>query len=458
MSQGKLGPRIVLISCLMFAIAAPIGGVAAPASGEPQVEPVWMSQYDGGGRWDNPTALAVSPDGTTVYVTGSSDDGPSLYDAATIAYDAETGSQRWEARYNGPANNNDYGNDLVLSPDGSRAFITGGTSTGIRDDFATVAYDSATGDQLWSALYGSPTTYDDGYAIGVSPDGDTVFVAGYVSGVYAYAALVAYDAVTGAQLWEQRLNGSLGDLGVNPDGTTVYIGGSSLTADFLVAAYDATSGAPVFLAQTDFDQSPDYGSRMSLGSDGTRVYLTGITYPLTGGSDIGTVAYDAATGVQLWKATLGGPGAFSTDYPGGITAAPDGTTVYVAGAYKVVSHCTDFVTAAYDSMDGTALWAQTRSGPRGGCDTAYSVGVSPDGARVYTVGAMGTLHGALLGTVANDAATGEVLWFTAIGPGHGYSYATAVGVSPDSASVYVTASLWVELDGRTDYVTISYPG
>ena len=50
------------------------------------------------------TAMAVSPDSQTVYVTGSSATVGSGHDYATIAYGTSTGTQLWLARYNGPAN------------------------------------------------------------------------------------------------------------------------------------------------------------------------------------------------------------------------------------------------------------------------------------------------------------------------------------------------------------------
>jgi hypothetical protein len=52
--------------------------------------------------------MGVSPDGSTVYVSGESEDGSSGSDYATIAYDASTGSKLWTKRYNGPRNGYDF--------------------------------------------------------------------------------------------------------------------------------------------------------------------------------------------------------------------------------------------------------------------------------------------------------------------------------------------------------------
>jgi hypothetical protein len=47
-------------------------------------------------------ALGVSPDGTTVFVSGTSIGRDGSFDYATVAYDASTGHGLWLARYNGP--------------------------------------------------------------------------------------------------------------------------------------------------------------------------------------------------------------------------------------------------------------------------------------------------------------------------------------------------------------------
>jgi hypothetical protein len=107
---------------------------------------LWASRYDGSGGGDDPFAVGVSPDGATMYVTGrSSGTGSgavSSYDYATVAYDAATGNQIWAARYNGPGNDTDEPYSLAVSPSTGTVFITGHSlgSTSTDDDYATIAY------------------------------------------------------------------------------------------------------------------------------------------------------------------------------------------------------------------------------------------------------------------------------------------------------------------------------
>ena len=64
---------------------------------------LWAKRYNGtGNNADAATAVAVSPTGGTVYVTGQSYGTALVVDYATVAYNAATGHQQWVARYPGP--------------------------------------------------------------------------------------------------------------------------------------------------------------------------------------------------------------------------------------------------------------------------------------------------------------------------------------------------------------------
>ncbi len=69
-------------------------------------------------------SVAVSRDGRRVFVTGQSQ-GPGAFDYATAAYNAATGAQRWAKRYNGPANGTDRAYSVAVSPAKDTLFVTG---------------------------------------------------------------------------------------------------------------------------------------------------------------------------------------------------------------------------------------------------------------------------------------------------------------------------------------------
>jgi hypothetical protein len=79
---------------------------------------------------------------------------------ATIAYDASSGSKIWLRRYGGPGDNGAAGASFVaVSPDGSKVFVTGSDAGATSDgDYATVAYSTSTGTRLWLSHYNGPAT------------------------------------------------------------------------------------------------------------------------------------------------------------------------------------------------------------------------------------------------------------------------------------------------------------
>lgn len=104
---------------------------------------LWNATFDGNATADRAAALAVSPDGGQVVVTGASDNGVET-DYRTLAYDVSDGAERWRARYDGNASA-DRAADLAVGEGllEDRVFVTGssdGGPTGL--DYGTVAYDT----------------------------------------------------------------------------------------------------------------------------------------------------------------------------------------------------------------------------------------------------------------------------------------------------------------------------
>jgi DNA-binding beta-propeller fold protein YncE len=114
-------------------------GLAAPGAS------LWVSRYNSTGNGnDDAKSVAVSPNGGTVFITGFS--GSPFRDIATVAYSAATGAQLWAARYNAPGGGDDYPLAMAVSPDGGTVFVTGSSEPpGTAGVYATLAYDAATG-------------------------------------------------------------------------------------------------------------------------------------------------------------------------------------------------------------------------------------------------------------------------------------------------------------------------
>jgi hypothetical protein len=238
-------------------LAQPARLLAVSGSALPGTAPgarLWVGRYSGAGNGeDEGLSVAVSPDGARVFVTGMSWGGTSGYDYATVAYSAATGARLWAQRYNGPGNRDDGAGSVAVSPGGTRVFVTGTSpGAGSGSDYATVAYSAATGTRLWVRRYNGPGNGEDhASSVAVSPGGTRVFVTGSSQGARSVFALdyatVAYNAATGTRLWAQRYNGPgnsydvATSLAVSPCGTRVFVTGISVGRatgfDYATVAY-----------------------------------------------------------------------------------------------------------------------------------------------------------------------------------------------------------------------------
>ena len=209
----------------------------------------WAARFNGlGDDRDYGQDVVISPDSTKVYVVGQSgrDNAANYADYVTLAYDAETGSPLWSELYDGPAHSQDAGNSIDVTPDGSSVVVTGSSiGDGGVYDFATVAYDTVAGDRTWARRYaGSGSGDDSASGVEVSPDGSAVYVVGTsVEGNATDATTISYDTFSGSKLWlrhwDSRCNyrDFASDLAVGPGGGRVFIAGTRTCAEGEPAAW-----------------------------------------------------------------------------------------------------------------------------------------------------------------------------------------------------------------------------
>jgi uncharacterized delta-60 repeat protein len=185
----------------------------------PAGETVWVARYNGTGNdFDKGVSIAVNETGN-VWVTGISIGADTSYDYVTIRYNPD-GSEHWVARYNGPDNKDDRANALTLD-ENNNVYITGSSTTSnFTTDFITIKYDSS-GTEHWNARYNglednndypnaivvdrfgnvcvcgysqSNVTLKDFVTVKYNPSGETCWVTVYNYGVNLDD--IAYDLTT----------------------------------------------------------------------------------------------------------------------------------------------------------------------------------------------------------------------------------------------------------------------
>ena len=434
----RLALAALSVACCLL---APATGAWAGVGGGTQR---WAASYDAGTpsySYD----VAVSPDGSTVYSTGTS-----VYDStdpghfATVAVDARTGEKRWSAAYQSSTDpdQRDTATRLAVSPDGSKVFVTGdsmcGCGAGGFDGFSTVAYDAATGRRLWVARYAQQAP--GGYSIAVSPDGTKVFVNGGAPGFSNPATTIAYDAATGNQLYvipDPATRVPWHALAVSPDSSTLYVAtDNSSPCQYQVAAYDASSGTPVWTA-TYPDCDGDGHMALALSPDGSRIYMVGSHH------EFDVVAWNASTGAQLWATTNPGMTVDGDTMPQ-LAVSPDGTEAVVVGDPLCTPRCRDtpLLTAAYDAATGTRLWESRYDSDA--TNLPMDVAVSADSSLVFVTSQEQmpcwppwcTTTPVNAPLIAYDAGSGAEAWVT----DYQNDSSFALAVSPNGSNVYIAGT------------------
>jgi len=331
---------------------------------------LWVAVYTRYDYADGATAIAVNPSGGTVYVTGWSRSAASGVDFATVAYDANTGGQLWVNRFDGPGHGGDYGRAIAVSPDGTKVFIAGETYSGTiaagnsGNDYAVEAIDAADGERLWFVRDTGPGSGPDvPAAIAVSPAGDKVAVTGHSYGTTSNDCLtVVRNAADGSRVWAQRYaKASSGfdsgrGVGFSPDGTEVLVagesyGGPSHRQDIVTIAYATSNGDRDWVRRYDGPNdglsAPDNDRAwgLAVNPDLGRVYVTGATDSYD--DDFATFAYAIDNGTTVWSARFDGA-ENAVDYGIAVGVSPDGTQAFVAGSSQGSSATSfDYGSAAY---------------------------------------------------------------------------------------------------------------
>jgi hypothetical protein len=382
---------------------------------------VWARRYISGNA-EMPTLVAVSR--TRVFVTGTIlSPVPDRDHYATVAYSAATGRQLWARPFRGNGPSHAY--SIVVNTAGTAVFVTGAGGT--------VAYRAATGRQLWARR-----KVRDGFvdSIAVNAAGTAVFVTGLIHGT------TAYSAATGRQLWASSSGGN--SVAVNHRGTAVFVTGDSLTA------YSAATGRQLW-ARSIPGHAP--GLLVAVNAAGTTVFVTGggVT-PADGRMQYATAAYSASTGTQLWASYYSLPGD-SFDTATSVVVHPAGTAVFVTGIRQFFGPnlTGDYATVAYDAATGSQLWVRGYAGAADGKYTGFlppALGRQPGRDQGVLHREQRRLQDPCLQRHHRHNAVGQAL------PAKGTDVASSIAVSPRGTAVSVTGTSTGPTD--SDDGTVAY--
>lgn len=348
---------------------------------------------DGAGGVDGlerPFRLAVSPDGRHIYVPGIVDDA-----VAVFARDLVDGTLTFvEAQRDGldtPDDNMPRPDNpiaVAVSPDGSNVYVTTQWSEG-EYVASVVAYsrDPDTGALTYVDKYRDGVDGVDGianaFSVIVSGDGGNVYVAGPNdnavavfdrdpgSGLLTYSTMVE-DGVGGVD----GLAGAF-EVVLSPDDAHLYVAGSM---DNAIAVFSRGSGGT--LSYVGVAAGVFNPQSLAVSNDGAHLYALG--------GDVGTLtrglsvfSRDPGSGALTHRAIYpnGENGVVGLDGMYGLAISPDGVYVYVAATYD-----SGLGVFARDVATGALRFIEVHTDGVGGVEglgTAWAVAVSPDSGFVY---------------------------------------------------------------------------
>jgi hypothetical protein len=316
-----------------------------------------LGEEEEGNADDMAKAIAVDSGGN-IFVTGSSVNELGHTDFATIKYSGSEGAPLWSVGtvngaviytgYTGvtPGEGEDVPVAIALDSAGD-VFVTGSSETSTNLDYATIKYDGATGNPLWSgaALYDGPMHSSDvPRAMAVDSAGDVVVTGSsqYGSGSGENYATIKYDGDNGNIFWT-----------------------------------DLEGGAAVFMGP---GWSNDVPAAMAIDPSGN-VYVTGSSYYWQKAVlkyVFATIKLNGNNGSSVWVARYAGPG--GEDSPVAMAVDSSGN-INVTGNSHGIEYGYDYITVRYDT-DGNELWVRRYDG--GGNDEAKAVALDSSGGLYVT--------------------------------------------------------------------------
>jgi DNA-binding beta-propeller fold protein YncE len=371
----------------------------------------------------------------------------------------------------------DGADGVAVSPDGESVYATGLTGQGVsvfkRAAAGQLSYEGCVSDNgsggKCTDLPGAPL--DEVSPVTVSPDGKTVYVGGHGTitvldrasgGQITYAGCVSNSGsgglcadVPGAPLTLPN------DLAISPDGASLYVaaGGANTLAVFgrapggqiAYAGCVSENGSGGLCAPTPA-KALDGPTSIAISRDGNSVYVSSQERSAV------TVFDRAPEGQLAWAGCVSDSGSdgFCADVPGkpldfakSLTLSADQKSLYVAalnsGAVSLFDRAAtgQIVFAGCVSSDGSGGLCADAPGAKL-LKGANEIGTSADGASVYAVGLD---SGAV--NVLDRAPGGQIVWAGCVsGDGSGGLCADIPGpfvipgriaLSPDDGSLYVSA-------------------
>ncbi len=400
---------------------------------------------------DGASAVAATPDGKHVYVTASADNSVSLF-----TRDAATGLLGFSAIYaDGTAASAIAGaSAIAISPDGGQVYVTGEGDNGLEVFTRTAATGVLVSLETEVNGSGGVTGMTGPRGVAVAPDGRHVYVAAATG-----SAVVVFDrnTTTGSLTWHATVTGASGIGGaravaVSPDGRHVVVAGETANGVAVFARnLDSTSGAfgTLTFAEAQINGSGGVSgiggaSALAFSPAGDALYVAGFA-----SNSVAVFSRNASDGhlgfIEKETDGAGSPLVDGTAGARGVAVSPDGSLVFVAGA-------TDGKIAVFSRNSSNPQIHQLDFIEIAGLGSAAGLAITPAGEQVYGVGNTADVLGMFSETRATGTCTVPV--------GSDLTFSESASIPAQGSVSYTAASVLYNSANGTlvNTATVSAPG
>jgi 6-phosphogluconolactonase (cycloisomerase 2 family) len=324
-----------------------------------------------------PHGLFFKPDGSKMYIIGTSGDDVNEYDLSTPwLLSSAVYSQVFSVRAQDSA---PFG--LFFKPDGTKMYVIG-TTDFIREYNLSTAWDVSSA--VYSQAFSVAAQQTNPGGLFFAPDGLKVYVVGYGGAtVTEYGLTVAWDISTASAT--ESFNALAQEatpqgLFFKPDGSKMYIIGA---AGDDVNEYDLSIPWNVlsaeFLQVFSVAAQETFPTDISFKADGTKMYILGDTGNDVNEYDLST-AWDISTASYLQNFSV----ALQTTAPYSMTFKPDGTILYINGSSNYL-----FSYVLPDPWNITSIIVPDYFSVSAQESNPHGLFFKPDGSKMYVIGVSG---------------------------------------------------------------------
>ncbi|MDY7075799.1 MAG: YncE family protein [Chloroflexota bacterium] len=289
------------------------------------IQTITVGSAQGGGS-HSPGCIAISPDESLALVTYEREGSHRVIalDVTAIADGIEDNEIINDTIYLEQTEPGG-GNCIDITPDGTRAYVAGGTNSA---DIAVIDIGAITDDIPDNEV----TWVDTGNAffesVAMTPDGSRAYVTddGYADAVHVVATdptSSTYNTVV-AQIDLGSINTFARGIAITPDGSRAYVVDWGVQKVYVIDTNLLSATHNTIVAEIDLDPYGKRGYRIAITPDGTRAYISRAGEVAVIDTDLTSPTYNALVDTI-------------SDVPageGGIAITPDGEIALVVGKYN----------------------------------------------------------------------------------------------------------------------------